>query len=78
MAKRPLVVVSVLALGLAAAIGCTDLNFNCVGICGTALGNGDFAGVVSASTILDAINSCEQMAGCDAGYTAQCNCYLQE
>jgi hypothetical protein len=78
MAKTPLAVVTVLAVGLAAAIGCTDLNFNCVGICGTTLGNGDFEGVISASTILDAISQCEEKAGCDAGFTPQCNCYLQE
>jgi len=78
MAKRRLLVVSVFALGLAVAIGCTDLNYNCVGICGTALGNGDFEGVVSANSLVDAITACEQMAACDAGYTAQCNCYLQQ
>jgi hypothetical protein len=76
--RRRLAALSVFVLGLAAAIGCTDLSYNCVGICGTEVGNGDFEGVITANSLVDAINACEAQIGCDAGFTATCNCYLQE
>jgi hypothetical protein len=76
MFKRRLAVV--LVVGLGAALGCTDLTYDCAGICGTALGNGDFEGTVSANTVLDAFAACEEKCGCDAGYLPTCSCYLQE
>jgi hypothetical protein len=66
------------ALGLGAAVGCTDLSYNCAGICGTELGNGDFEGTVDANTYLEALAACEEKAGCDAGFTPTCTCYLVE
>ena len=78
MAQRRLQLLCVVALGVAAAIGCTDLSYNCVGICGTEVGNGDFEGVVSANSLPEALNSCRAMTGCDAGYTPNCSCYLEE
>jgi hypothetical protein len=78
MAQRRLWVVCVLALGLAAAIGCTNLSYDCAGICGTEVGNGDFEGVVSANSLAEAHAACVVKTGCDAGYTANCSCYLQQ
>lgn len=77
MAKRRLQVVLVSALGLAAALGCTSLTYDCVGICGTEVGNGDFEGVVTANSEAEAIAACVRKTGCDAGYTATCSCYQQ-
>ncbi|MGO8970905.1 MAG: hypothetical protein ACLQDQ_15205 [Myxococcaceae bacterium] len=78
MGKRHLMVGLVAALGVAAATGCQDLNYNCAGICGDTVGNGDFEGVISAASEVDAINRCIARLGCDAGFQANCNCYLQE
>ena len=78
MARRRLQVVWVLVLGLAAAIGCTNLSYDCVGICGTEVGNGDFEGTVTANSLPEALNACRAMTGCDAGYNPNCSCYLQQ
>jgi hypothetical protein len=78
MAQRRLKVVCVFALGLAAAIGCTNLSYNCAGICGTEAGNGDFEGVVTANSLPEALNACRARTGCDAGFTPNCACYLEE
>jgi hypothetical protein len=78
MAKRRLLTVCVSLVGLAAAASCTSLTYDCAGICGTEVGNGDFEGVVSANSVSEAIAACEKMSGCDAGYTATCSCYLQQ
>lgn len=78
MAQQRLQLLCVVALGVAAAIGCTNLSYDCVGICGTEVGNGDFEGVVSANSQGEAQSACLAMTGCDAGYTATCSCYLQE
>ena len=78
MAKRRLRVVLVSLLGLLAALGCTSLTYDCVGVCGTEAGNGDFEGVVTANSQAEAIAACVQKTGCDAGYTATCSCYQQE
>jgi hypothetical protein len=78
MAQRRLKVVCVFALALAAALGCTNLTYDCAGICGTEVGNGDFEGTVSANSLTEALNACRAMTGCDAGYQPNCSCYLQE
>jgi hypothetical protein len=78
MGKRRLLVVLLAALGVAAAAGCQNLNYDCAGICGTTLGNGDFEGVISAPSLVEAQDACLAKLGCDAGFQANCNCYLQE
>ena len=78
MGKRRLLVLLLAALSFAATAGCQDLNYNCVGICGTTLGNGDFEGVIAAQSLADATNACKTKLGCDAGFEVNCNCYLQQ
>ncbi|MGO9829919.1 MAG: hypothetical protein ACLPJH_07240 [Myxococcaceae bacterium] len=78
MGKRHLMAVLVAGLGVAAATGCQDLNYDCAGICGDTVGNGDFEGVIAAASEVDAINQCLSKLGCDAGFQANCNCYLQQ
>ncbi len=78
MGKRRLLAVLLAALGFAAAAGCQDLNYNCVGICGTTVGNGDFEGVIAAQSLADATHGCLGKLDCDAGFEANCNCYLQQ
>lgn len=68
----------VAGLGLAAAVGCQDLNYNCVGVCGPMGDGGAFAGVIGAQSEVDAINACLAALACDGGYTANCNCYLSQ
>jgi len=78
MRKRCLMLVLVSAIGLGAALGCTNLSYNCAGICGTEIGNGDFEGVVSANSLAEAQLACGEKAGCDAGFQPECSCYLVE
>ncbi len=78
MVKRRLTALLVGMLGLAASAGCQDLNYNCVGICGDTVGNGDFEGVISAASEVDALNQCTARLACDAGFEPNCNCYLSE
>jgi hypothetical protein len=76
MFKRRLAVV--LVLGLGAVFGCTDLTYNCAGLCGAEVGNGDFEGSLTANSLPEALAACDQKCGCDAGYLPTCSCYLQE
>jgi hypothetical protein len=78
MAQRRRLFLWLASLGFAAALGCTSLTFDCVGICGTEVGNGDFEGIVTANTEAEARAACEAKTGCDAGFTATCSCYLQQ
>ena len=76
--RRRLAVLLVSGLGLVAAGACTDLSYNCAGICGTVIGNGDFEGVVSANSVAEAVSQCNQLCGCDAGTSPPCSCYEEE
>ena len=67
-----------LGLGFILTAACQNLNYACVGICGDTVGNGDFEGIISSDSLADAINQCLANLGCDAGFTPNCNCYLQE
>ena len=78
MLKTPWTAAVAAALGVAAVIGCTNLNYNCAGICGTTAGNGEFEGVINAASNADALQQCLTMLGCDAGFQPTCSCYLQE
>jgi hypothetical protein len=78
MSKRRLTVLLLSLLGTAAAGACTDLNYDCAGVCGVAPGNGEFEGVVEANSLPEAIAACNQNCGCDAGTTPNCTCYLQQ
>jgi hypothetical protein len=76
MLTKPWTVVLAVVLAVVAVIGCTNLNYNCVGICGISVGNGDFEGTVQAETEDDALTQCLKMFGCDAGFQPSCSCYL--
>jgi len=74
--RRTLVLVSL--LGLCAALGCSDFNYNCAGVCGLVPGNGDFEGVITTNSLSSALSQCDQLCGCDAGTTPNCTCNLQQ
>ena len=78
MGKRRLLVALLGAAGFVVAAGCQDLNYDCAGICGTTPGNGDWEGVIAAPSLVEAIDACLAKLGCDAGFQANCNCYLQQ
>ncbi len=74
--RRTLVLVSL--LGFLAALGCSDFNYNCAGVCGLVPGNGDFEGVITTDSLDNAVSQCDQLCGCDAGTTPNCSCNLQQ
>ena len=78
MVKRRLTVWVVGALGVAAVLGCQDLNYDCVGVCGLEGDGGVFAGIIAADSEVDAINMCLTLLDCDGGVEANCNCYLSQ
>ena len=78
MFKRRRTVVLVSLLGFSVAVGCSNFNYNCAGICGLVPGDGDFEGVISADSLSSALAQCGQLSGCDAGTTSNCTCTLQE
>ena len=78
MSKRRRTVFLVSLLGFSAALGCSNYNYNCAGLCGVVPGNGDFEGIVTTDSLASALSQCNRLCGCDAGTTPNCSCNLQE
>lgn len=65
-----------LVVGLASAPGCGNQNYACAGVCSG--GSGEWFGVISAGSLPDALNQCDEKYTCTGGETKNCRCYQEQ